>query len=238
MLSGKEHKHMARQMVEFTSNGGATRGYLSTPDAGSGPGVIVIQEYWGLVPHIQDICDRFAQEGFVALAPDLFHGSATKEPDEAGKLMMALNIDQAAKDVRGAATYLKQMPQVTSAEIGIVGFCMGGMLAVYGASVSPEIGPVVDFYGVHPSVHPDFARIKGPVLGNFAERDDFVSGDDMRKLESDLQAAGVQTDFRVYPGTHHAFFNDARTGHGESYDAPAAEDSWQRTLSFLHTFLK
>src|SRR5579884_2596163 len=133
---------MAGRMVEFPSNGGTTPGYLASPPAGRGPGVIVIQEWWGLVDHIKDVAERFAREGFVALAPDLYHGEKTKEPDEAGKLMMALNIDQAAKDMRGAAAYLKGLPQVTSQQVGIVGFCMGGALALYAASVSPDIGPV------------------------------------------------------------------------------------------------
>src|ERR1041384_2667791 len=94
---------MAGQMVEFPSNGGTTNGYLATPAEGKGPGVIVIQEWWGLVPHIKDLCDRFADEGFVALAPDLYHGETTTSPDEAGKLMMSMRIDEAEKDLRGAA---------------------------------------------------------------------------------------------------------------------------------------
>jgi carboxymethylenebutenolidase len=226
-------------MVEFPSNGGTDTGYLAIPDSGSGPGVVVIQEWWGLVPHIEDVCNRFAGEGFVALAPDLFHGQQTKEPDEAGKLMMALNIEQAAKDMRGAAAYLKSLPAVTSQQIGIVGFCMGGALAVYAASVSPDIGPVVDFYGGHPAVNPDYSKIRGPVMGNFAAKDDFVTPEAVRGLEADLKAHGVQTDFKTYPDTDHAFFNDARRDELETpYNGEAAQDAWQRTITFFRQHLR
>ena len=230
---------MAQQMVQFSSNGGTATGYLATPASGSGPGVVVIQEWWGLVPHIQDVCNRFAQEGFVALAPDLYHGKQTKEPDEAGKLMMAMNIDQAAKDMRGAAAYLKTLSSVTSQQIGIVGFCMGGALAVYAASVSPDIGPVVDFYGGHPAVHPDYSKIRGPVMGNFAGKDDFVTPEAARQMEAALRAHGVHTDFKTYPTCDHAFFNDARKDEPNTpYDPQAAQDTWQRMLAFFRQHLK
>src|SRR5688572_32140552 len=114
---------MAGQMVEFSSNGGTANGYLATPASGKGPGIIVIQEWWGLVPHIRDVCDRFAAEGFVALAPDLYRGKATTEPDEAGKLMMALNIEQAAQDMSGA---IDKVAEVAGRDaVGVTGVCMG-----------------------------------------------------------------------------------------------------------------
>ena len=116
-------------MIEFPSNGHTCGGYLAIPESGSGPGVVVIQEWWGLVPHIQDVCDRLAAEGFVALAPDLFHGETTTEPDEAGKLMMALNVQAAAKDMDAAIDYLLASDAVTSERVGVIGFCMGGGLA-------------------------------------------------------------------------------------------------------------
>lgn len=231
---------MPNEMVEFPSNGGTAQGYLATPESGSGPGVVVIQEWWGLVPHIQQVCDRFAAEGFVALAPDLFHGAKAElsEPDEAGKLLMALNIDQAGKDMHGAATYLKGLSRVTSGAVGVVGFCMGGALALYAASVSPEIGPVVDFYGGHPQVKPDFTHVRGPIMGNFAGQDDWVNAEAIAQLQAVCQANGIQIDFKVYPGTDHAFFNDHRSGPGEPYNAEAAQDAWQRTLAFFRANLK
>ena len=125
---------MAGQMIEFQSNGGRTEGYLSLPDGGRGPGVVVIQEWWGLVPHIREVADRFAAAGFVALAPDLYHGDVARSPDEAGKMMMALNIAQAEKDLRGAVQYLLNQEATTGDSVGTVGFCMGGALSLYAAS--------------------------------------------------------------------------------------------------------
>ncbi|MDZ7732093.1 MAG: dienelactone hydrolase family protein [Acidimicrobiia bacterium] len=125
------------EMVEFPSNGSTATGYLAVPDRGSGPGVLVIQEFWGLVDHIKDVCERFAAEGFVALAPDLYHGETTDEPDEAGKLMMALNLDRAIRDLGGAADFLAGHDAVTSSKLGVTGFCMGGGLALALAAERP-----------------------------------------------------------------------------------------------------
>src|SRR5215510_5898627 len=151
---------MAGEIVEFPSNGGTAGGYLAVPASGKGPGVIVIQEWWGLVPHIKDVCDRFADEGFVALAPDMYHGKSTKSPDEAGKLMMALRIDQAEKDLGAAVQYLLALGSLTSKKIGVIGFCMGGALALYTATKNQNIGACVVFYGIHPKVKPDFPNLK------------------------------------------------------------------------------
>lgn len=114
-------------------------GYLATPESGSGAGVIVLQEWWGLVPHIKDVADRFAQVGYVALAPDLYQGENTTSPDEAGRLMMALNIEQTAGDLQQAVDYLLKHEAVTGDKVGVVGFCMGGQLALLAATVSSNI---------------------------------------------------------------------------------------------------
>lgn len=221
---------MAGQMVEFSSNGGTTRGYLAIPAKGSGPGVVVIQEWWGLVFHIKDICDRFAVEGYVALAPDLYHGESTKSPDEAGKLMMALNIDQAEKDLRGAIQYLLSNPATTSKKVGTVGFCMGGALSLYAASKNDQVGACVVFYGIHPNVKPDLPNLKAPVLGVYAEKDKFASPATVRELEQQLKALSKSVEIHIYPDTDHAFFNDTRP---DVYNRPAAEDAWRRTIQFL-----
>src|SRR5215475_5781600 len=144
---------MAGKMVDFPSNGGKTDGYLAAHASGKGPGVLVIQEWWGLVGHIKSVCDRFAAAGFSALAPDMYHGKTASEPDGAGKLFMALNIGQAEKDLRGAAKHLAQ--HSSTAKLGAVGFCMGGQLALFAGTVNPSVGAVVDFYGVHHAVNPD-----------------------------------------------------------------------------------
>src|SRR5688500_3687060 len=161
------------EMIEFPANGRTGTGYLARADASGAPGVIVIQEWWGLVGHIKDVADRLAAAGFTALAPDLYHGVTTTEPDEAGKLLMALNIPETAKDLRGAIRHLRQL---TSKPVGTVGFCMGGALSLYAACENPDdVAACVDFYGGHPAVQYNLAALKAPVLGLFAERDDFVT---------------------------------------------------------------
>ena len=222
------------EMVQFPNNGGSTDGYLSVPDSGNGPGMIVIQEWWGLVDHIKEVCDRFASEGFVALAPDLYHGKTTKSPDEAGKLMMALRIDEAEKDMRAAADYLSIQDSTTSEKIGVVGFCMGGALALFTATKNPKIGACVVFYGGYPKVKPDLPNLHAPMLGLYADRDDFVTPDSVRELERKLKDLGKEVEVKIYPDSDHAFFNDARP---EVYNAGAAADAWQRTIEFLRTNL-
>src|SRR5262252_211733 len=171
----KKGQAMAGTMVKFPSNGHIADGYLATPADGKGPGVLVIQEWWGLVPHIKDVCDRFAAAGYVALAPDFYHGATAKSPDEAGKLMMALRIDEAEKDLRGAIGFLLDQEATTGDKVGTVGFCMGGALSLYAASKNPQVGACVVFYGIHPNVKPDLANLQAPVLGIYAERDAYVT---------------------------------------------------------------
>ena len=162
------------ERVSFKANGRTATGYLARPK-GNGPGVIVIQEWWGLVPHIENVADRFAAEGFFALAPDLYHGEKTTSPDQAGKLMMSLRIDEAAKDLAGAIDHLLQQPGVTGSKVGTVGFCMGGALSLFAASQNPEVGACVVFYGGHPNVKPDLSKLQAPVLGIWAGKDGFVT---------------------------------------------------------------
>jgi len=225
---------MASEMVEFETNGGTTAGYLSVPATGEGPGIVVIQEWWGLVPHIRDVADRFAAAGFVALAPDLYHGRATTSPDEAGKLMMALDIAQVEKDLRGAIQFLRAHPAVTSNKIGTVGFCMGGALSLYAATQNEQVGACVVFYGGHPKVHYDLENLHAPVLGLYAGRDTSVTPDAVRQLEAKLKELGKSVEMHIYPDTKHAFFNDTRP---EVYNKEAATDAWQRTVEFFRTHL-
>jgi len=218
------------EMVQFPFAGGTTGGYLAEPEQGSGPGVIVIQEWWGLVDHIKDVCDRFAAEGFVALAPDLYHGKSTKSPDEAGKLMMALRIDEAEKDLSAAVDYLETQDSTASKKIGVVGFCMGGALALYTATKNSKIGACVVFYGGHPKVKPDLPNLHAPVLGLYGQNDRSVTPAVVRDLEQRLKTLGKQIEVKIYPGADHAFFNDTRP---QVYNAEAAADAWQRTVDFL-----
>lgn len=222
------------EMVQFTFAGGNTSGYLATPKQGNGPGVIVIQEWWGLVDHIKDVCDRLADEGFVALAPDLYHGKATKSPDEAGKLMMAMRVDEAESDLRAAIDYLETHDSTTSSKVGVVGFCMGGALSLYTATKNDKVGACVIFYGGHPKVKPDLPNLHAPVLGLYGENDRSVTPDVVHHLERDVKALGKQIEVVIYPGADHAFFNDTRP---QVYNAEAAADAWRRTIAFLREHL-
>jgi carboxymethylenebutenolidase len=220
--------------VTFRSNGGQTNGYLALPKTVQGPGVVVIQEWWGLVDHIKDVCDRFAAEGFVALAPDFYHGEIAKSPDEAGKMMMALRIDEAEKDLKGAIDYLLAHAATSSSKIGTVGFCMGGALSLYAATKNDNVGACVVFYGGHPNVKPDLANLKSPVLGIYGERDRSVSPSVVHELERKLKELGKSFEYHIYPDADHAFFNDTRP---TVYNAEAAADAWTRTVEFLRSHL-
>lgn len=221
-------------LVEFRANGRTAKGYLATPASGTGPGLVVIQEYWGLVDHIKSVTDRFAAAGFVALAPDLYDGDSTTSPDAAFKKLMALNIAETAKDLKGAADYLLAHDRVAPKKVGAVGFCMGGQLALFaGCEYPDQFAAVVDFYGIHPAVDPKLERLRAPVLAHFARRDTFVKEADAHALVERIEAAGKQVEAHFYAADH-AFFNDTRP---EVYDAEDSALAWDRTLAFLRKHL-
>jgi carboxymethylenebutenolidase len=218
------------EMIQFPANGHTCTGYLTVPPRGPGPGILVIQEWWGLVDHIIDVCNRFDAEGFVALAPDLYHGAQTKSPDEAGKLFMALNISRASTDLRGAADALAHRREVEPKGIGVLGFCMGGQLALYAATEHPDRFVCgVDFYGVHPSVKIEPARVKVPILAHFGISDPSTPESVARPLVEQIRAAGGDIEAHFYDAGH-AFFNDTRP---TAYHEASAKLAWERTLVFL-----
>jgi carboxymethylenebutenolidase len=219
------------EMVTFAANGGTCSGYLAKPASGSGKGVVVFQEWWGLNDNIIDIANRFAAEGFVALAPDMYHGKVTAEPDEAGKLLMALNIEQAAKDARGAVEYLKGQ---TGGPVGTTGFCMGGALSLFTAcNEGDSVGACIDYYGGHPAVKYNWDGLKAPVLAFWAEHDDFVNPN-IPVYEEEMKKRGVDYQAIQYPNTQHAFFNDTSPA---SFNKQAADASWQKSLEFFRQHL-
>ena len=220
------------EMVEFKSNGGTCSGYLAGT---SGPGVIVIQEWWGLVPHITDIADRFAAEGFVALAPDMYHGEATDEPDLAGKLLMSMNLATAGKGLSGAVDLLQERTGRT--KVGVTGFCMGGGLALMAACLRPDaIAAAAPFYGgMRPDTVIEWDNLAAVVEGHYAATDRGTAAPEaVKELEATLRAKGKNATFHVYPGTQHAFFNDTRP---EVYDAVVAKTAWDRTLALFRANL-
>jgi len=224
------------EIVEFPSNGKSAQGYLATPgEGGTGPGLIVIQEYWGLVPHIKHVADRFAAAGFVALAPDLYHGETATEPDDAAKKMMAMKIEQTAKDLSGAVDFV--LSRSSTDHIGVVGFCMGGGLALWLATLRPEaVAAVVVFYGVipWPEAQPDYSKLSAAVQGHYASEDESASPAAVRELEEKLRSLEKEVEMHIYPESQHAFFNYTRP---EVYNPEAAAAAWALTITFLESNL-
>jgi carboxymethylenebutenolidase len=225
------------QNVTFASNGATAHGYLALPVGGSGPGVVVIQEWWGLTSHIAEVANRLAAAGFVALAPDLYGGVTTHDADEAGKLMQDLPVDQAARDLSGAVDYLLNHDAVTSSTVGAVGFCMGGgFVLVLAAQQGNKIGAAVPFYSVLGEDYPSFENLSAPVLGHFGEQDEFQSTEAVRELAATIERqTGRRPDFRFYPAGH-AFFNDQNLL--GTYDPEQAAKAWNATVDFLRSHLE
>jgi len=200
--------------------------------------VVVVQEWWGLVDHIVDVCDRLSIEGFTALAPDLYHGTTVpnREPHEAAKALMALDLERAARDLSGAVDYLQPHPSVRGHGVAVVGFCMGGGLALWLATLRPDaVRAVVPFYGLAPEgAEPDWSALTAAVEGHFAEHDDQAGPEAVAAFEAQLQDLGKDVRVFTYPGTGHAFFNDTRP---EVHDEEAARQAWVRTLEFLRARL-
>lgn len=224
------------EIIEYPSNGGSAHGYLAVPAHG-GPGVIVIQEWWGLVDQIKRTCDRFAEAGFTALAPDLYHGTVVPltEPDEASKQMMALKMGTAAKDLSGAVDELVR--RTGSPHIGVIGFCMGGGLALVLATQRPDaIKAVVPAYGLipWPDARPDYSRLDAAVHIHAAGQDDYFNPDAARALESELRGLGKDVTLHLYPEAGHAFFNEDRP---EAHHPQSADLLWNRTVEFFRTTL-
>ncbi len=222
----------SRQNTTFPSGGGTAHGYLAVPESGSGPGVVVIQEWWGLTDHIADVCDRLAGEGFVALAPDLFGGRTAHDADEAGAMMMELPVEAAARDLGGATDFLLDHDAVTSRKVGAVGFCMGGGFVLLLASQQGDkVGAAVPFYGVGPAVPESYAGITAAVQGHYGRRDDFYPADDARAQEKQIrEESGAEVEFHFYDAGH-AFHND--TNKLGTYSPGDADLAWSRTIEFL-----
>jgi carboxymethylenebutenolidase len=225
----------SKQNVTFPSNGSEAHGYLALPSSGRGPGLIVIQEWWGLTDHIAALTDRFAREGFVALAPDLYGGRTTHDAEEAGRLMQELPVERASADLRGALDYLLAHDAVTGERVGAVGFCMGGGFVLsLAAQAGDRVAAAVPFYGVL-QTEPDWSGLRAKVQGHYGEQDAFVPVDAARaQFQAIATATGVQPELHLYPAGH-AFLNDENLL--GTYDADQAKIAWDRAVAFLHTHL-
>ena len=229
---------MTGEMVEFSANGGTAGGYWAVPEGG-GPGVMVIQEWWGLAPQIKGVCNRLASEGFVALAPDLYHGELAghTEMDRAGELMNSLPADRAARDMSGAIDYLLGHEATNTEAVGVVGFCMGGMLTlVIAAREGRRVAAAAPFYGA-PLGEDDFdwSALTARVVGHFAGSDDFFPPAGVIELESKLRAMDKDVTFRIYSTSGHGFANEEDPL--GTFDATAAGIAWEETLDLFHDAL-
>ena len=213
------------ERVTFPSNGHTTTAYL----AGKGPAIVVIQEWWGLVPQIEGVVDRFAKEGFLAIAPDLYHGQAATSPDEAQRLAMELDAERAEREIAAAGEFAMKRPDCTSKKFGVIGFCMGGGLAQYAGAREKNVGATVSFYGNFRQATIDWSQLSGPILLIYGEKDKGIPPDVGRQLAEKLKQLGKSVELKTYPGADHAFFNET----GKNYKRDAAEDAWTRTVEFF-----
>jgi len=221
-------------VIEFQDAEGNRKvsGYLALPKSGEGPGVIVFHAWWGLTSFFKGVCERLAEAGFVALAPDLYQGKSATTINEAKQLITARDFDRSLQDINGAIEYLRKLPSVRGNIIGAIGFSMGGSYAFGMSSDRPEIAAVVAFYGLE--LGPDYSTAKAAYLGHFAELDEWESAEDVTKMEAELYKAGKEVTFYTYPGTKHWFFEE---NHADAYDAEAAQLAWERSIAFLHRHL-
>ena len=223
-------------MITFAANGDNAPGYLVQPEGdGPFPAVVVIQEWWGLDDHIKDVAERFAAEGYVALAPDLYRGEVALEPDDARRLAMELELDQALIDIQGAVNYLIAQPQVEPKQAGVVGFCMGGRLTMMMSYRGQNVGAAVVFYGggVQPSDE-DLKAISAPLLGIYGEADQGIPVDLIQAWDTKLDEFGKEHEIIIYPDAPHAFFNNERP----SFRANESADAWTHTLEWLNKHLQ
>lgn len=226
---------MGHTVVFQRPDGQSVNGYLAEPagPAAGAPGVVVVQEWWGLNDQIRGVADRLASAGYRALVPDLYRGRSTLEAAEAHHLMEGLNFGEAAaQDIRGAVQFLK----VGAARVGVTGYCMGGALTLLAACQVPEVDAAVVWYGCPPLEFIEASRIGSPLMGHFATQDGFFPIGQIDALEERLKAAGVRFECHRYLA-HHAFANETATGPGRlpqtQYDATWAQVAWDRTLRFL-----
>ena len=220
--------------IEFTARTGSCGGELAEP-GGSGKvgAVVVVQEWHGINDEMRAKVDRFAREGFLALAPDLYHGKVTADDGEAAKLMSALDFGRAIGEIGGAVQWLKEQPR-SNGKVAVLGFCLGGGLTLAAAANVPGLACAVPFYGLPDLSKLDLDKISAPIQAHFAQLDDWASPDKARQLQKDLQAKGKSMELHVYDGAGHAFM---RASDPKKYNEPSANKAWTRALAFLHQHL-
>lgn len=235
-MSGNQSKD---DMVQYPSDGMTMHAYLAVPlGGGRFPVVIVVQEWWGVNEHLQDVARRYAMEGYVAIAPDLYTRlghKVTTDPNEAGQLMNSLSQEDGLKDLNATVAFLKTRNEVDANRIGVTGFCMGGGYALMLPCVNSDIKAAVSYYGPVPNPDTPLQNLASPVLYIFGEDDGWITKSDVERLRTALQKYNKSGEIKTYPGCPHAFFNDTRP---DVYKAEEAGDAWTRTLAFFSQHLK
>ncbi|MEO7021282.1 MAG: dienelactone hydrolase family protein [Ktedonobacteraceae bacterium] len=223
--------------VDLKINGDGAYAYVAQPDDdATHPGVVLIQEWWGIEPHIRSIAQKLAAEGFVVAVPDLYHGKVATEPDDAMKMYMMLtgNVDRASKEIIGTLETLKAMPSVEPKKLGLIGFCVGGFLTYTVAARYDNLAAAVPFYGGGYDPKPDeVAKVNAPVLAVYGSRDDSISAAQVEKIEQMYKEAGKDITVKIYDAGH-AFLNP---DHGMGNEAAAA-DAWPLAVNFLRKHLQ
>jgi carboxymethylenebutenolidase len=220
--------------ITFSSKGGeAVSGEIAFPEhAGKHPGIVLVQEWWGVNDHIRSLVDRFAKEGFVTLAPDLYHGKVTKDAGEAAKLMTELDGARALEDIRAAVHFLKEHEKVNG-KVGVTGFCMGGAYTLTAATRIPEVSAAVMFYGIPHEGRADYAHAHAPIMAHVANKDQWVTVAKAEAILAEVTKHGHSMVLHVYDADH-AFMNDTRP---EAHAPEAAKLAWKRTVDFFHQHL-
>lgn len=227
------------EMIQYPSDGMTMHAYLAVPEGkGYFPSVIVIQEWWGLNEHVKDIARRYAMEGYVAIAPDLYTRlghKITADPNEAGRLMNSLPQEDGLKDLNATVAFLKTRNEIDANRIGVTGFCMGGGYALMLPCVNSGIKAAVSYYGPVPNPDTPLKNLGSPVLYIFGEDDGWITKSDVERLRVAFQKYKKPGEIKTYPGCPHAFFNDTRP---DVYRMAEAGDAWVRTLDFFSQYLK
>ncbi len=226
---------VARENVRYPSGSETVEGFLARPEgAGPFPGVVVIHEWWGLNEQIKDMAARLAENGYVALAVDLYRGRVAAEREEAHELSRGLPEDRALRDLKAAVAYLRSRRDVRGERIGSIGWCMGGGYSLALALNQPDLAAAVIYYGRLVTEAESLKPLQAPVLGFFGEDDRGIPVSSVREFEAQAQALGKSVAVHVYPGAGHAFANETRP----SYRAEAARDAWEKTLQFFREKLR
>lgn len=220
--------------IEFRSGDNAVSAYVASPQSGTGPGILVVHDDWGLNDFARDVCDRLARADFVALAPDLLNGQRASAAADADRLAKELDASKALEILDGSVAELFNQHATDGKSVGTLGFAMGGQLALALACQHTRVGAVADFYGWHPGVKPDFDALTAPVLAIFAGEDPEIEAASAQRLEVDLTAAGVRCSVQTRPDVRAGFMNDGRP---DVHDAVAEFESWDALLAFFRAEL-